>query len=87
MCPARRRKPFTGPPAELESDMATILNFEPRESGDKSSSRVLFKEPAEVVIFPGVRIEREEFRLSDRLTEPEPDKPGARGRMRRTSRK
>ncbi len=50
--------------------MAKILKFEPsahqqdRQRDDTAGS-------AEIVIFPGVRVERCEFKLSDRLDAPE----------------
>jgi hypothetical protein len=46
--------------------MATILEF-PHARLRPGTEGVLTT-PAEIVIFPGVRIERSDFKLSDRLT-------------------
>lgn len=64
--------------------MATILKFESR--GAARPARPAAEDGAnagEVIIFPGVRIEREAFKLSDRLTGSDPDDSGV-GRRRNT---
>jgi hypothetical protein len=48
--------------------MGTILTF-PRERLPQSATPTL-SEPAEIVIFPGIRIERYDFSLADRLPPP-----------------
>jgi len=62
--------------------MATILDFEsrPRAAPKRDADQGTADEAArgEVVIFPGVRLERHAFKLSDRLPEPDPDKPGVK---------
>jgi len=67
--------------------MATILTFEPLPrapakpgTAREPASKVALGKVAlgEVIIFPGVRLEREGFKLSDRL--PDPDKPGMKRR-------
>jgi len=61
-----------------EGRMADILEF---RSGAKGSGK---KErgdgPAEVVIFPGVRIEREQFSLADRISTPQRETGATRRR-------
>lgn len=66
--------------------MATILKFEcrpratPRRDADQSTANEIAR--GEVVIFPGVRLERHAFKLSDRLPDPDPGKPGVKRRRR-----
>jgi hypothetical protein len=57
--------------------MGTILTF-PRERLEQSAARA-HEGPAEIVIFPGVRIERFDFSLADRL--PPPRRRGRPTRM------
>jgi hypothetical protein len=57
--------------------MGTILTF-PRDRLPQSAKRV-HSEPAEIVIFPGIRIERYDFSLADRL--PPPRRRGRPSRM------
>lgn len=65
--------------------MATILKFAPRlldvQERDRRADPVTSRR-GEVVIFPGIRIEREHFKLSDRLDGPEPGSPGSGRRQR-----
>jgi len=68
--------------------MATILKFEPRQR-DRSEtgaqcSLVGGTARGEVVIFPGVRLERHAFNLSDQLPDPDPGKPGIKRGHRTT---
>ena len=69
--------------------MVTILKFKP--SSYAATRRRLARgmpseeELGEVVIFPGVRLERQDFKLSDRLPDPEPGKPGLKRRRGRSS--
>lgn len=79
--------PIAGSPLELDATMATILPFEPKPTNGRSAASSATARAGKVVIFPGVRIEREQFLLSDRLTEPEPDNPGVGKRSRRSTRK
>lgn len=65
--------------------MATIVKFEIRHPGQARSRRHVPEGGGEVVIFPGVRIEREEFKLSDRLTGNSPDDSGQRRNRRQTT--
>jgi len=69
--------------------MADILRFVPKplpplhESGEDESRRG----PGEVIIFPGVRVERESFRLSDRMTDlDDSPKPGQRRQPKQSGR-
>jgi hypothetical protein len=48
-----------------EDDMADILKFARRDTGKRRQGRRFGS--ADVIIFPGVRIEREEFSLADRV--------------------
>jgi hypothetical protein len=48
-----------------EDDMADILKFARRDTGKRRQGRGYGS--ADVIIFPGVRIEREEFSLADRV--------------------
>jgi hypothetical protein len=48
-----------------EDDMADILKFARRDAGKRRRSRGYGS--ADVIIFPGVRIEREDFSLADRV--------------------
>lgn len=57
--------------------MGTILTF-PRDRL-LQSAKVAHSGPAEIVIFPGVRIERYDFSLADRL--PPPRRRGRPSRM------
>ena len=70
--------------------MATILKFKPTRCTGLTPAadcgRAGEAVHGEVVIFPGVRLERQEFRLSDRLPDPGPGKPGIK-RRRQTTRK
>lgn len=69
--------------------MVTILKFKPssyaatkhRLARGQSSKEEL----GEVVIFPGVRLERKDFKLSDCLPDPEPGKPGVKRRRGQSS--
>jgi hypothetical protein len=67
-----------------ETTMATILRFElrhhdaPEQGSDCGKERGAAR--GEVVIFPGVRLERHAFSLSDRLPDPDPGKPGTKRR-------
>jgi hypothetical protein len=53
--------------------MGTILTF-PRDRLQQSA-RQTHSGPAEIVIFPGVRIERYDFSLADRLPPPRRRRP------------
>jgi hypothetical protein len=57
--------------------MGTLLTF-PRNRLSQSAKQNL-AEPAEIVIFPGIRIERYDFSLADRL--PPPRRRGRPSRM------
>jgi hypothetical protein len=57
--------------------MGTILTF-PRDPL-RQSARTVHQGPAEIVIFPGIRIERYDFNLADRL--PPPRRRGRPSRM------
>jgi hypothetical protein len=57
--------------------MGTILTF-PRDRLPQSAKQNL-SGPAEIVIFPGIRIERYDFSLADRL--PPPRRRGRPSRM------
>lgn len=57
--------------------MGTILTF-PRDRTSQKTGRA-HEGPAEIVIFPGVRIERYDFSLADRL--PPPRRRGRPSRM------
>jgi hypothetical protein len=57
--------------------MGTILTF-PRDRL-RQSAKEAHRGPAEIVIFPGVRIERYDFSLADRL--PPPRRRGRPSRM------
>lgn len=46
--------------------MGTILTF-PRDRLRQSTAKSAHSGPAEIVIFPGIRIERYDFSLADRL--------------------
>ena len=48
-----------------EDEMADILEFDRRDTRKRRQGRK--PGPADVIIFPGVRIEREEFSLADRV--------------------
>lgn len=66
--------------------MAKILKFEPRESlGHEPDQLNRSSGPADIVIFPGVRVEREAFKLSDRLDDPK--KSAKRARRSKQTRK
>lgn len=68
--------------------MATILKFETRRARPPCSPAAAAGARAaggEIVIFPGVRIERHDFRFSDRLGPSTSDGPGARRRQRQTT--
>lgn len=61
--------------------MAEIVELQAyQRDGDKRRQRAV---PAEVVIFPGVRIERQTFSLADRLAKPREVTPraGTQGRL------
>lgn len=66
--------------------MATILKFElrPRPASGPGTARGAEDEAGrgEIVIFPGVRLQRHCFQRSDRLPDPEPGRPGVRRRRR-----
>jgi hypothetical protein len=65
--------------------MAKILKFEPRERLDSEpDNRDRPSGPADIVIFPGVRVEREAFKLSDRLDDPENSTKRPRRRSKQT---
>lgn len=55
--------------------MAEILEFRPAPIDRERASLV---GPCEVVIFPGVRIERDAFSLADRVNVAASGKPGSR---------
>lgn len=57
--------------------MGTILTF-PRDRL-RQSAKAAHEGPAEIVIFPGIRIERYDFSLADRL--PPPRRRGRPSRM------
>ena len=57
--------------------MGTILTFS-RDRMPQSAKQNL-SEPAEIVIFPGIRFERYDFSLADRL--PPPRRRGRQSRM------
>jgi hypothetical protein len=57
--------------------MGTILTF-PRDRLPRPATRTL-SGPAEIVIFPGIRVERYDFSLADRL--PPPRRRGRPSRM------
>jgi len=63
--------------------MATILKFEP-SAHQQDRQRDETAGPAEIVIFPGVRVERCEFKLSDRLDDPKNTTKGRRRRSKQT---
>lgn len=63
---------------DRELMMATILKFELRDLPEPSMHEE--SGPAEIVIFPGVRIERDDFSLSDRLDGPAKSNGNARHR-------
>jgi hypothetical protein len=66
--------------------MATILKFESRPRAaskrDVDPGTANGAARGEVVIFPGVRLERHAVKLSDRLPDPDPGKPGVKRRHR-----
>lgn len=65
--------------------MAKILKFEPREYlGLEQENRDQPSGPADIVIFPGVRVERKAFKLSDRLDDPENSTKRPRRRSKQT---
>lgn len=68
--------------------MATILKFEARLRSTPvpgaNCSEVGGASRGEVVIFPGVRLERQAFKLSDHMPDPDPGKPKIK-RPRRTT--
>ncbi len=65
--------------------MAKILKFEPREAlGHEPDNRDRPTGPADIVIFPGVRVERKAFKLSDRLDDPENSTKRPRRRSKQT---
>lgn len=67
--------------------MATILKFEPRKAHRTGAA----ESPAgvttggQIVIFPGIRIERDDFMLSDRLPPPPSSSSGVRRKRRQTT--
>lgn len=67
--------------------MGTILRFEPRCSSQKGTAGLGDMPPGEVIIFPGVRIERAQFSLSDRVSGSDHNHPGRGRRARRSTRK
>ncbi len=67
--------------------MAMILKFVPKPLPlkDAAGTDGVTGETGEVVIFPGIRVERNEFRLSDRLEKDGPaTTPGKRRRPKRS---
>jgi len=55
--------------------MADILEFRPVPGGGENSPAI---GPCEIVIFPGVRIEREAFSLADRVKLANRERMGSR---------
>lgn len=67
--------------------MGMILQFEPGRTSRRTARALGDVPTGEVIIFPGVRIERAEFSLSDRISGPDHDNPGRGRRARRSTRK
>lgn len=69
-------EPWAAPHESKEVGMADILEFRRRSS--RRPKRDAPPEPATVIIFPGVRIDRNEFSLADRVSAPKPRRSGTR---------